>query len=67
MTNCKIEKTTSEGYSEIYEVNYPVRFFFVGNKFDGIDIGPIEKEANKKDIELAIELNKKLDKIISRK
>jgi len=55
----RITKTSSKQYTDIYEVTYPVKFFFIGDEYDGIEIGPLnEKDTNA--INMAMELNKKL-------
>lgn len=62
-----MKKYTSEGYSEVYEVGYPVKFLFKGEEFDGIEISPkneiwdteFEGFDSKNDMKLASELEEK--------
>ena len=60
----KIESKTG-GYSDIFEVEYPVRFYFVKNEeneieYDGIEIGPLH-ETTEEELDLIRELMFKLE------
>lgn len=39
-----VESIPTKNYSEVIQINVPVRFYFVDGTFDGIEVGPFTEE-----------------------
>ena len=48
-------KIPSKFYAKIIEVNTPIRFYWVGDDFDGIEFGPINRPLSRYQIRLLYE------------
>lgn len=42
-----VQKLKSKNYSLVIQINVPVRFYWVGDKYDGLEFGPIPSETSK--------------------